>query len=69
MNIAQDARNSVQRSAQLLEREAHELPREERIRQEQQLIDNWLRLYAIDQGLNPYPSHTHPAPWPEPRED
>lgn len=56
MNISQDARNAIARSAQLHERERTALPRQVRVARERQLIEDWLRLAAIEAGLNPFPS-------------
>lgn len=61
MNILQDARNAIARSAQLHEREREELPRQVREARERQLIEAWLRLAAITSGLNPFPTHIVPA--------
>lgn len=55
MNILQDARNAIVRSAQLHDREA--LPREVRVDRERELIADWVRLAAIEAGMNPFPTH------------
>lgn len=62
MNILQDARNALARSAQLHDRDG-DLPREVRVTRERELIGDWLRLAAIEAGMNPFPTtHIRPAP-------
>lgn len=57
MNILQDARNAIVRSAQLHDREVEPLSREVRVARERELIADWVRLAAIEAGMNPFPTH------------
>ena len=57
MNILQDARNAIVRSAQLHDRESKSLPREVRVARERELTADWVRLAAIEAGMNPFPTH------------